>query len=158
MALVVKNLPAIAGDIRDVSSIPWSGRTLEEGMEAHSSIFAWRILMDRGIWRAIVHKITKSQTQLKWFSTQACADLNWKFRAVFRSHYLGHQAVKNGKMKIKVWRMNATVDKENISKMFHLHLLFSPLFFVFDPKLVHITVNQAQATTNLRICSFWLQG
>ena len=28
---------------------------LEEGMASHSSILAWRIPMDRGAWRAIVH-------------------------------------------------------------------------------------------------------
>ena len=43
MALVVKNLPANAGDIRDVGSIPGSGDPLEEGMATHSSILAWRI-------------------------------------------------------------------------------------------------------------------
>ena len=32
-----------AGDLRDTSSIPWSGRSLEEGMATHSSILAWRI-------------------------------------------------------------------------------------------------------------------
>ena len=36
--LVVKNPPASAGDGRDVGSIPESGRSLEEGMETHSSI------------------------------------------------------------------------------------------------------------------------
>ena len=39
---MVKNLPASAGDIRDVGSIPRSGRPLEEGMVTHSSILAWR--------------------------------------------------------------------------------------------------------------------
>ena len=38
MVLVVKNLPASAGDIRDVGSIPGSGRSLEEGMVTNSSI------------------------------------------------------------------------------------------------------------------------
>ena len=38
---------------------------LEEGMEAHSSILAWRIPMDRGAWQATVHSISKSQTCLK---------------------------------------------------------------------------------------------
>ena len=33
---------------------------LEEGMTTHFSILAWRIPMDRGVWRAIVHKVTKS--------------------------------------------------------------------------------------------------
>ena len=31
VALVVKNLPANAGDIRDTGSIPWSGRPPREG-------------------------------------------------------------------------------------------------------------------------------
>ena len=36
---------------------------LEEDMTTHSSI-AWRIPMDRDAWRAAVHGVTKSQTQL----------------------------------------------------------------------------------------------
>ena len=43
MALVVKNPPANAGDIRDMGSIPGSGRSPEEGTATHSSILAWRI-------------------------------------------------------------------------------------------------------------------
>ena len=43
VALVVKNPPANGGDMRDVESVPGSGRTLEEGMATHSSILAWRI-------------------------------------------------------------------------------------------------------------------
>ena len=31
---------------------------LEEGMATHASILAWRISMDRGAWRAIVHEVT----------------------------------------------------------------------------------------------------
>ena len=37
---------------------------LEEEMETHFSILAWRIPMDIGAWWAIVHGVTKSQTQL----------------------------------------------------------------------------------------------
>ena len=33
-------------------------------MAAHSSVLAWRIPMDRGAWRAIVHGVAKSRTQL----------------------------------------------------------------------------------------------
>ena len=40
-------------------------------MATHSSFLAWRILMDRGAWRATVHAVTKSQTQLKRLSTHA---------------------------------------------------------------------------------------
>ena len=43
VVLVVKNPPANAGDIRDVSSIPRWGRSPGEGMATHSSILAWRI-------------------------------------------------------------------------------------------------------------------
>ena len=43
VVLVVKNPPANAGDARDVGSIPGSGICLEESMETHSSILAWRI-------------------------------------------------------------------------------------------------------------------
>ena len=43
VALVVKNLSANAGDVRDVGSIPGLGRSLEEGMATHSNSLAWRI-------------------------------------------------------------------------------------------------------------------
>ena len=42
--LVVKNPPANAGDIKNMGSIPGSGRPLlKEEMPTHSSILAWRI-------------------------------------------------------------------------------------------------------------------
>ena len=34
-------------------------------MATHSSFLAWRILMDRRIWRAAVYGVAKSQTQLR---------------------------------------------------------------------------------------------
>ena len=39
VALVIKNSPANAGDIRDTGSIPG----LEEGMATHSSTLAWTV-------------------------------------------------------------------------------------------------------------------
>ena len=43
VVLVVKNLPANAGDIRDtVRSLGWE-EPLEEGMATHFSILVWRI-------------------------------------------------------------------------------------------------------------------
>ena len=42
MALVIKILPANAGDVRDVGSIPGSERSFG-GMATCSSILAWRI-------------------------------------------------------------------------------------------------------------------
>ena len=46
---------------------------LEEGMATHSSILTWRIPMDRGAWRATVHRVTKSQTRLKQLNTHTCS-------------------------------------------------------------------------------------
>ena len=43
VVLVMKNPPANAGDVRDVSSIPGWGRSPGGGMATHSSILAWRI-------------------------------------------------------------------------------------------------------------------
>ena len=44
-----------------VLSLGWED-SLEEGMTTHSSILTWRILMDRGAWRATIHRVEKSQT------------------------------------------------------------------------------------------------
>ena len=43
MALVVKNLLANVGDIRDEGLIPGTGNLLEEGLATYSSVLAWRI-------------------------------------------------------------------------------------------------------------------
>ena len=48
------------GDL--VQSLRWED-PLKEGIAAHSSNLAWRILMDRGAWWATVCGVTKSQTQ-----------------------------------------------------------------------------------------------
>ena len=42
VVLVVKNLPANAGDTRDVDLIPGWEDTLEQQVATHSSIFAWK--------------------------------------------------------------------------------------------------------------------
>ena len=65
---MVKNPPANAGDIRATGSIPGSGRSLEEGVATHSSILSWRIPLDRGTWRSIVHRVAKSWIRLKQLS------------------------------------------------------------------------------------------
>ena len=40
---MVKNLPATAGDVRNMGLIPGWEFLLEQGMATHSSILAWRI-------------------------------------------------------------------------------------------------------------------
>ena len=64
LALVVKNTPANAGDIRDVGSIPGSGKS--PGGE-HSNPLQCSCLenpMDGGAWRATVYRVAKSRTRL----------------------------------------------------------------------------------------------
>ena len=61
VAQLVKNPPAM-WETR-VRSLGWED-PLEEGMATHSSIFAWRIPMDRGDWQATVHGIPKNWTRL----------------------------------------------------------------------------------------------
>ena len=64
MVLVVKNLPANAGDVGDVVLILGSGRSPAEG---NGNLLQYSCLgnpMDRGAWQAKVHEIAKGWTQL----------------------------------------------------------------------------------------------
>ena len=58
---MVKNLPA-----KQETWVQSLGQEdpLQEGMATHSSMLAWRIPIDRGAWRATIHGVTKSQTQV----------------------------------------------------------------------------------------------
>ena len=60
-----KNLPANAGDIRDPGLTPGSGRSPGEGHGNPLQFSGLENLMDREAWQAIVHGVTKGQTQLK---------------------------------------------------------------------------------------------
>ena len=58
VVLVVKNPPATPGDIRDISLVPRLGRS-------HGNPLQYSYLenaMDRGVWEATVHRVSKSQT------------------------------------------------------------------------------------------------
>ena len=62
MSLAVKNQPTNAGDIRDMGSIPGSGRSLGRG---HGNPLQYSCLenpMDRGVQPTTVHRVTKSRT------------------------------------------------------------------------------------------------
>ena len=65
MALVVKNLPANAGDVRDSDWIAGSGR-FPGGQYGNSlQCSCLENPMDRGAQRAMVHRVAKSWTRLK---------------------------------------------------------------------------------------------
>jgi len=65
MVLVVKNLPANAGHIRDMGSIPRWRRSPVEGVATHCSILAWRIPWTKEPGEPQVYRVTKRQTRLK---------------------------------------------------------------------------------------------
>ena len=69
MALVAKNLSAIAGDIRDVGSIPGLERPSGGGHDNPLQYSCLENPMDRGVWWATVHRLAQSWTWLKWLST-----------------------------------------------------------------------------------------
>ena len=65
LRLVVKNPADNAEDLRDVGSIPGSGRSPGGG---HGNPLQYSCLenpMDRGAWQATVHRLSKSRTLLK---------------------------------------------------------------------------------------------
>ena len=59
VVLVVKNLPANAGDIRDVGSTPGSGRSPGRGHGNPLQYSCLENLMDRGAWWATVHGVAE---------------------------------------------------------------------------------------------------
>ena len=79
MALVVKNLPASAGDTRDASSIRGLGRA--PGAR-HGNPLQYSCLenpMDRGACWATVNRVTHSWTRLKRLSTHTPTHIHYLF-------------------------------------------------------------------------------
>ena len=65
VALVVKSLPANAGDKRDMGLIPGLGRSPGDGNVNPLQYSCLENPMDRGAWWAVVQGVAKSQTRLK---------------------------------------------------------------------------------------------
>jgi len=59
---VIKNLPAYAGDAREVGLLPGLGRFPGVGNGNPLQDSCLGNSMDRGAWRATVHGVTKSRT------------------------------------------------------------------------------------------------
>ena len=59
MELMVKNLTANAGDIRDTGSIPVSGRSPGGGHDNPLQCSCLENPMDRGAWQAMVYRVAK---------------------------------------------------------------------------------------------------
>ena len=61
---VVKSPPAYAGGARDLGLIPGLGRSPRAGNDNPPQYSCLENPIDRGAWWAIVHGVTKNQTQL----------------------------------------------------------------------------------------------
>ena len=71
VGLVVKNLPANAGDVKDTGSIPELGRSPGGGNGSPLQLSCLKSPRDRGACQATVYGVTKSQTQLTiWARTK----------------------------------------------------------------------------------------
>ena len=70
VALAVKTPPASAGDLRDPSSVPRSGRFPGAGHGSPLQCSCLENAMDRGAWLATVHGAAESGT---WLSDFACS-------------------------------------------------------------------------------------
>ena len=61
VALVVKNPPASAGDVRDEGSIPGPGKALEEGVAIHGSVLAVNWTEEPGgLWSIGLHRVRQA--------------------------------------------------------------------------------------------------
>ena len=85
VALVVKSLPANAGDIKDTGLIPGLGRSSGERYGNPLQYSCLKNPVDRGAWGTTVHRVTQSWTQLKRLSMHACRVLIYKIR---KDHHL----------------------------------------------------------------------
>ena len=65
VVLVVKNLSARAGDVRDVDSIPGWGRSPGGGHGNPLWYFCLENPLGRGAWQATAYGVAKSRTRLK---------------------------------------------------------------------------------------------
>ena len=64
MVLVVNNPPAHVGDIRDSGLVLGWGRSPGEGHGNPLQDSSLENPMDRGAWRATIHRVTKSQSEV----------------------------------------------------------------------------------------------
>ena len=92
---VVKSQPASAGDTGDVRLIPRLGRLSGEGNGNPLQNSCLGNPLDRGAWRALVHGVIKSWTQLSDETTTKYS-VSQKFYSDFSIRH-------NGKTQVKFW-------------------------------------------------------
>ena len=116
MALVVKNLPANAGDIRDASSIPRLGRSPGGGQGHPLKSSGLKNPMDRRARWAMVHGVTKSWTRLNLLSTQHMREGHAEMGTEMRGgcHCQGATSTRQGQGRILLQTSGLQNSKRNL--------------------------------------------
>ena len=144
--LVVKDLPARAGDIKDLGLIPGSGRSPGSGGRSpgggHGNplqCFCLENSMLRGAWWATVHGVTNSRT---WLSTLAdtgrlefAASVHREHGSTLHSppHFLGVQAPAAGMSPVPAYD---PCHLPHLSQL-HNHQTHGRRYRVFEQTLMH---------------------
>ena len=81
-------MPAIAGDVRDIGSIPGSGRSPGGGHDNPLQYSCLENPMDREAWRVTVHGVAQSRAQLKQLSMHT-ARPDDQFQSISQSNRYG---------------------------------------------------------------------
>ena len=89
MALIVKNLPASAGDVRDTGSIPGLGRSPGGGHGRPLQYSCLENPMDRGAWQAMVHRGYKESNMIEVTEHTWRVITSWLGARVLGPDYLG---------------------------------------------------------------------
>ena len=137
-----------------IQSLGWAD-LLEKGMAIYSSILACRIPMDRGVWRATVHGVAKSQTLLCTFcfsvlsfllssnihesSPYSKKNLNLNLLALLATvlflSFLSHPDFSDYRTILTAFSFSVFMNLLNLSEflisftaLLHLTLLTTPLF------------------------------
>ena len=119
--LVLKNLPANAGDVRDAGSIPGSGRSPGRG---HGNPLQYSCLknpMDRGAWRATAHSVAQNRTRLSDLAAAAAAAA-WLIVGEGPGNLLHYSCLKNP-MDRGAWRatVHSIAKSRTRQKQFSMH-------------------------------------
>ena len=132
VALVVKNLPVNAGDIRDAGLIPGSRRSPGGG---HGNLLQYcclENLTDREHWLATVHRVIESQTRLKQLSMHTFVYLatphlscgTWDLQSSLQ--HVGSSSLTRNQTSVPplgVWSLNHWTTREVPSPSVSLHCL-----------------------------------
>ena len=141
MALVVKNPPANAGDIKDLGSV--SGLGLSPG-GGRGNPFQYSCLekpMDRGAWWATVHRVPGSWTWLKRFSPaqHSLQATSWPSSPHLSSALTSLFTSMHGGLSL-----DSIIIPPSMSWSCLCHSAM-PLFFSYSPNSVHLFRSQSMS-------------